>query len=471
MIKANVDFTVPLQVWDGFGFNYVETCQTPDYETNPQDYGGFSTLSEEKKQEIIKLIFGADGLMPGVMKLFLDPFHQKKPNATAEIIPENYDHQTTTKNMRYFVKEGLHQTRARGEDLSLITTLYGPPAFMTKQKFIRGRDLDPQYEQELANYYVSWADFLVNTEQFPLKYISLHNEGEDYVRWPADGSAGWLDKGHDYNLLWEPEQIVRFIKLVSQTLERHHLKHIGVSCGETTNWLRFAEWGTAKAIAEDYEALARLGLITSHGFVTYGTNRWFADTRSTGIDRIRAKRPELKAWTTSISWDKMDVFFLNRFRNNIYAAKVNAVIPWAGVQWHEKWVNGDPNPGCAIKVDGRGGYTIEDGYYYYKQVCRAGQPGMTVCDVTSNDTEIMLMAFGSNRTIHPNAFVILNLSEESKNIALSITGAADKPFAMYRTSAAGERYCDIGTLTPGNHYLAPPLSATTFFEQKGGSYK
>ena len=38
-----------------------------------------------------------------------------------------FDHKTTTEWMRYFVREGLDRTRARGADLQIITTLYGPP--------------------------------------------------------------------------------------------------------------------------------------------------------------------------------------------------------------------------------------------------------------------------------------------------------------------------------------------------------
>lgn len=53
-----VDFSVHLQDWDGFGFNYVETAQTVNYETDPQDYSGFSLLSDAQKKEITELVFG-----------------------------------------------------------------------------------------------------------------------------------------------------------------------------------------------------------------------------------------------------------------------------------------------------------------------------------------------------------------------------------------------------------------------------
>lgn len=78
-IWAEVDFSKPLREWDGFGVNYVQTAHTKDYTENPQEYGGFSILDENEKDEILEMIFGKDGLKPGLVKLFLDGIHQEKP--------------------------------------------------------------------------------------------------------------------------------------------------------------------------------------------------------------------------------------------------------------------------------------------------------------------------------------------------------------------------------------------------------
>jgi len=51
---VTVDFSQKLRIWDGFGFNYVETAQTIDYATNPTDYGGFSIMNEQSRNEIIE---------------------------------------------------------------------------------------------------------------------------------------------------------------------------------------------------------------------------------------------------------------------------------------------------------------------------------------------------------------------------------------------------------------------------------
>src|SRR5690606_2071523 len=73
-IRVTVDFSKHLRVWDGFGVNYVEASQTRDYQADPQEYGGFSLLEEAERQQILEMIFGPDGLKPGLLKMFLDPF-------------------------------------------------------------------------------------------------------------------------------------------------------------------------------------------------------------------------------------------------------------------------------------------------------------------------------------------------------------------------------------------------------------
>jgi len=469
MRRTQVDFSTSLREWDGFGVNYVEASQTRDYQVEPQEYGGFSLLSEGDRQAILDMIFGPDGLRPGVVKMFLDPFHQAEPGEGYDwdpnvIDPEGYDHERTTRWMRYFVAEGLQRTRARGDELEVVVTLYGPPPWMTRQRFVRGRDLDPALKHECAKYTIAWAKYLREVENVPVKYISLHNEGEDWERWPLDGStAGGAN--HDYNLYWPPEQVADFIRFMPAMLDAQGMGDVGMAPGETTNWYRFSEWGYASAIAYDEQAVSSIGLITSHGFKGAGPeSRWYGDWRSLGNDILRARRPDLHSWVTSTSWSNMDVFFVNELRNLIYMTKVNAIIPWACIQQAGKWVGGDPNPGCAFKVS-EAGYEVQPGYHYYKQVCRAGQPGMAVAHVASNDTLIGLIAFASNGTKHPDAFVVLNMSGERRPLQIEVSGSDARSFTAYHTSE-DERYAALGTMAAEDHaiaYDAPPRSVTTFY--------
>jgi hypothetical protein len=402
--------------------------------------------------------------------MFLDPWHEGETkagndNSDPNVLDQSkFDHATTTKWMREFVREGLKRTRARGADLEIITTLYGPPAWMTKQKFMRGRDLDQAEKYELGEYLIAWVKYLRETERFPVKYVSLHNEGEDFSRWPVDGKSAGLPT-HDYNMYWPPSQVVDFVKFLRPMFDRAGLRDVGVSNGEPTNWYRFAMWGYATEIAADAEALKNLGLITSHGFT--GTDRWFGDHNSTGIDLLRLRRPELKAWTTSMTWGKMDNGFVDDLRRQIYNVKVNAAIPWAAIQT-SNWVGGDPNPGTAIRViEDCGCFQVLPGYWRYKQVSRAGQPGMAVATVESDDPDLRLMAFGSNGTKHKDAFVLINMSWDAKTARIRVRGTKAAAFTAFRTSL-NENYRPAGRYTLADsaiEYTATPNSVTTFFAQ------
>lgn len=458
LIRAVVDFDKPLRDWDGFGVNYVEACQTRDYERYPQDYGGFRYLNTEQQREIIDMVFGDDGLKPGLVKMFLDCWHQPEPYGP-------YNHDQTTRSMMTFVEQGNALTRARGDELAILTTLYGPPAWMTRQQFVRGRDLDPAHAEAMADYMIDWARVLREQHNLPVKAISLHNEGEDWPRWPLDGAdAG--DPGHDYNLYWPPEQVAQFVGWLSEKLAARGMADVAVTPGECTGWYRFHAWGYADAIADDSKALAGIGLITSHGFKGGDIDGdWFNDWRSAGIDLLREYRPKLHAWVTSTSWSKMDVLFLEEMRQNIYSAKVNAIIPWACIQLQGHWEGGDPNPGTAFRVYSDGTYEVTKGYFFFKQISRAGQAGMSVCRALCNDRRIGLIAFGANGTQHQDVFLALNLSDQPRTFDIQVNGSHSHLFSVVRTSP-DEDYLSLAPVSVQSGVVTvtlPPLSATTFF--------
>lgn len=469
VVHAAVHFDQALRKWDGFGFNYVETAQTLDYGQDPQDYGGFSILDAEEKAEIVRLIFGADGLDVNLVKMFQDPWHQREPGAP-------YDHKRTTANMREFVRMGLQTLRARGEDMRVITTLYGPPPWATQQKILRGRDLDPAMRQPLADYMASWVGYL-RAEGFPVEFYSLHNEGEALRRWPSDGRSGSIGSGHDYNMFWPPEEVVTFLKLLPKTLQRAGLGDVGVTNGEPTLWARVgresvddpgAASGYADAIVADPSALENLALITSHAFAGHS---------SRGIDLLREHKPDLHAWTTSSSWKNMGTDFIHDIWVQIYDVKVNACIPWAGIQRPSKWLGGDPNPGSAITVYEDGRYVVRPGYYFYKQLTQAGQPGMMVVQTASADADVSLMGFAKGEAEAPDSFIINNRRDTATTLTVKVTGTRHGRFEAVRTTegergevgqllTTGKSYSQLGSYAVEGGvltYVAPPGSVTTFF--------
>ncbi|GHV37744.1 hypothetical protein AGMMS49546_06510 [Spirochaetia bacterium] len=461
LVNGKVDFTKKVLDWDGFGFNYVETAQTPDYTKDPQDYGGFNHINAKQREEILDLVFGPDGLKPNVIKMFLDPFHQNGSNAS-------FDHKTSTEWMRYFVREGYRMNRNANRPMEVITTLYEPPAYITKQNIMRGRDLNPQRIDDLAQYFISWIKFLKDEEGLPVNHASLHNEGEDYSRWPEDGSHGNIGTGHDYNMYWPPEQVASFMPVLRRAFDKAGLNSVTVAPGETSNWTRFYNWGYADAIADNPNAMDALGLITSHGFSGGKIGEtWYSDHRSAGTDTLRALKPNLHTWTTSMSWGQMNAAFICMIHANIYSAKCNCIIPWAGIQRPSLWVGGDPNPGNAIQINEDGTYEVRKGYYYYKQVSPVGQKGMYIAKTASTHSGTSIIAFTSGKSNAPNAFVVANASEERAHFLFDILGGG-KRYRVYATSndMNNKNLDDFCPVNGKGSVSIPENSVTTFIQQE-----
>lgn len=458
-VFASVDFTTRLQHWDGFGVNYVQAARTPDYVRQPQDYGGFSFLSVNQRQEIVDLIFGADGLQPALVKMFLDPLQQAEPGGP-------FDHRTSTAWMRAFTRQGLAATQRRGEDLRIITTLYGPPAWATIRRQLNSRDLDPDRFQDLCAYLVDWVRWLREEEELPVEAVSLHNEGDKPHNWPPDGKVR-ADDIFDYNAFWSPAQVAAFIPILRTYLNAHGLYDLRITLGECSSWLNFHERLYDWTIAVNEPALQSLGLITCHSFGGPGT------ITPAGVQYLRRFRPELPVWVTSASWGNLDMHLPQHIARNINQVRVNGYIPWACIQTPSQWKDGmDPNAAPPIRVSEHGTYEVLSTYHLYKQFTRAGKPGMAVVPTTTTaDSDVELVAFGSNGTEYPDTFIVMNFNGwRSGTVAVRITGSKASHWHAYRTwrrygHVTMETYNDLGTFVVEDGYLVydvPPHSVTTF---------
>lgn len=456
---ASVDFSHNLQVWDGFGVNYVQAANSVDYATNPQDYGGFRFLTKQKQNEIIDLVFGDTGLQPSLVKMFLDPLHFNEKTG-------KYDHEFTTSGMRYFVQEGKKLSSKRQETLSVIATLYGPPAWATMQKQLNGRDLDFARKEQLADYLASWLKYL-QKENLPAKYISLFNEADKPHGYNKEGTVK-PDDIFDYNTFWTPGQVAEFMVYLRDFLDRNQLQTIGITPGECSSWLNFNARLYDWTIAANSDAIKALSLITCHSFGNSAT------ATPAGVNYIRSYKPEIHAWVTSASWGNNDLHMPEQIALNINSVKVNAYIPWAVVQTPTQWYMGnDPNAAPPIRVSENGTYELTTTYYLYKQFTRAGKAGMTIAPVTTPSPDIDLVAFASNGTNNPNAFVVINKNNwAGKTIAIRIAGTKSNAFKAIRTwrkygIKTMEEYAPIGDYKIENSYIlyeCPPHSVTTFYE-------
>jgi len=434
-----VDFSVKLQPWHGFGVNYVETAQTRDYDKWPQDFGGFSKLTEPRRHELMDALYGPDGLGLALHKIFLDPWAQATPEAP-------YDFERTTQWSRWFLREAMKRTTAQGRTLRVITTLYGPPAWATKQKKLLARDFDPAEADALARYMAAWVRFLKEKEGVQVEFLSLSNEAKDASRFTADG-MGPIGNS-DYNLAWKYGEMTDMMKRMHALLP-----DVGFTPTEPTGW----DGASYNPFMKTKELRDALGIITAHSF---GSSD---QSGPNFVKQALEKKPGLPVWTTSHDWRKGGVDFAQHTHAQLYKVGVNGIITWQVSKNLSEWRPAPKNPNAAIMQQKDGSLALAHPYYFLKQMSRAGQPGMSVVKAESTSDDVRLMAFASNGTKHPDAIVIINASDTEEVCALAISGSKATTWQARRTTEAGEHFIELPPLSDVSAIHLPPRSVLTLF--------
>ncbi|MCK4376026.1 MAG: hypothetical protein KAX19_11875 [Candidatus Brocadiae bacterium] len=137
--EVSVDFGRKLRDWDGFGVNYVEMTHSRD--GRYEDYGSFSLMADADREEVLDLVFGPDGLRPGLVKMFLNPYLLDEPPSPDSLDLGAYRFEQYAPQMLHFAREGIRRSAQNGIELRFIATMYGPPAWATQQKVVRSRRL------------------------------------------------------------------------------------------------------------------------------------------------------------------------------------------------------------------------------------------------------------------------------------------------------------------------------------------
>ncbi|MCK5465458.1 MAG: hypothetical protein KAI95_20665, partial [Bacteroidales bacterium] len=121
-----------------------------------------------------------------------------------------------------------------------------------------------------------------------------------------------------------------------------------------------------------------------------------------------------------------------------------------------------------------GEYKVRPGYYFYKQITRAGQPGMKVVQASAMDSELSVIAFTSNGTMNPDAFIVTNINNNDQKVKVWIRGSKAKSFEAFRTTKSpgselddiDEKHLSLGVFLVEDGAIvmdAPAGSITTFF--------
>lgn len=443
MLRAHVDFSRKLRDWDGFGI-----CFTDKAIVDPLEYFSLN----DNHYQFLKDLFDVNGLRIGIIKMFIDPFHldycQHDSDEDRIIEIGDYHFNDTPSFHSELCHLANNIVKKWGGNLKIMLTSLCPPPWMTKQKELSARDLDPINRIDYGRYIVAWAKFLSIDQKLPITCISLHNKGEMWELWDDTGNLLYSNTG--LSLHWPPEMVVDFLKLVRRQLDRNGMQHIGLTPGETKCWGHFYDWGYADLIKEDPLALSSVSILTSNAFFSDHEN----DYCSAGIDSIHEKRPEIHAWVNSDDIANMKTESISSLHKLIYRTKVNAVIF-----------------NTTIKDKNTLAFNNKE-FSYMRLVCKAGQPGTGICQVGCNGSDLFIIGFCSNSTKNSDSFMLINNGTRGWNIPIEIRGSASGKFSVYRTSAS-EEYLKLGEVSVKEgkiSYYAPGNSVSGFFSKLQSSY-
>jgi hypothetical protein len=461
MIHACVDFSKKIRLWDGFGISIgTEPCDSHEHVPAILNRE-LKHLSDDNQHAIVELLFGKDGLHIAIVKIILHPSIQdtietRYDEGDPMIISE--DHFTSFyKSTGLLCQKSVKITASWGGEIKLLCTFSNPPPWMIIHNKNGTKELDPAYRVNFARYMVSWVKQLL-LNKLPVSWISIHKNGESW----EDVKNNMFNINNDcISIYWSPELMVDIIKKLRHMLDINDLLHVKLSTGETRNLFRFAHWGYAFQLTEDPVAIDSLDLITSDALNETHAVENFMVNCSSGIDDVRQKKTDLHAWITCIEDEKIDAISLVKITNYIYYCKLNSII-WGNALGSSFSIR---NSIISINVDDS--WELSDSYYYLKLICRAGMPGMALCQVIANITGVSFIGFSCNNTKSQDSFMVINATDKTIDIPIEIRGSVSQLFNLYRTSPA-EKYAALGTVYVKEgriNYRVLPFSATAFYGQ------
>jgi hypothetical protein len=139
--------------------------------------------------------------------------------------------------------------------------------------------------------------------------------------------------------------------------------------GEPTNRYRLSFWGYADALAENEKAQKEPGTAIfpriPRGRVRQPMDRQPCPCGDAETAR-KASGPQGLGHPDGPDQDGREIREGNR--GHIDEARVNGLIPWAGIQKPPPWTGGDPNPGRAIHASEVGAFKNDGQYEFYKEL-------------------------------------------------------------------------------------------------------
>lgn len=302
-----------------------------------------------------------------------------------------------------------------------------------RRKVCGGR-LDPKYYGEYAEYLLAYVKILKQEADIDLYGISIQNE--PYFANPFESNVVL------------PEEYEKLLNVVGRRFRQEGLNTRIFGPEHMAEWSWGVQQNYVNNVFQNGENSPYLDIYAVHGYVDGVAPDFGSAEGWTALKNNISDEYDKPLWMTETSgYAQTHVGVMELVRSMYLALRFGDISAW--VYWS---VSGEPGSEFSIMANGEP--TVL--YHASKQYFRYIRPGAIRVDASSEDPEILTLAF-KNSSEGSMTLVLINTSEAEKEVVLNIP-SRPAGFDVYRTSAS-ENSAEVGKVT--DSIILPTESITT----------
>lgn len=302
-----------------------------------------------------------------------------------------------------------------------------------RRKVCGGR-LDPKYYGEYAEYLLAYVKILKQEADIDLYGLSIQNE--PYFANPFESNVVL------------PEEYGKLLNVVGRRFRQEGLNTRIFGPEHMAEWSWGVQQNYVNNVFQNGENSPYLDIYAVHGYVDGVAPDFGSAEGWTALKNNISDEYDKPLWMTETSgYAQTHEGVMELVRSMYLALRFGDISAW--VYWS---VSGEPGSEFSIMANGEP--TVL--YHASKQYFRYIRPGAIRVDASSEDPEILTLAF-KNPSEGSMTLVLINTSEAEKEVVLNIP-SRPAGFDVYRTSAS-ENSAEVGKVT--DSIILPTESITT----------
>lgn len=302
-----------------------------------------------------------------------------------------------------------------------------------RRKVCGGR-LDPKYYGEYAEYLLAYVKILKQEADIDLYGISIQNE--PYFANPFESNVVL------------PEEYGKLLNVVGGRFRQEGLNTRIFGPEHMAEWSWGVQQNYVNNVFQNGENSPYLDIYAVHGYVDGVAPDFGSAEGWTALKNNISDEYDKPLWMTETSgYAQTHEGVMELVRSMYLALRFGDISAW--VYWS---VSGEPGSEFSIMANGEP--TVL--YHASKQYFRYVRPGAIRVDASSEDPEILTLAF-KNPSEGSMTLVLINTSDAEKEAVLNIPSRPAE-FDVYRTSAS-ENSAEVGKVT--DNLILPTESITT----------